>query len=249
MKKIILILIAAALLLCSCRPAEKNRNSEFLREVEELRQEFSMLYGIIFKNGESIPAYETEEAIYTSAGFSFLSDDYSEQDKYIAKVYYYLKRSLILMENIRVNPEKNEKEQERIVLLDKTVNRLCHMLNIENKKEALRALNDGVYLLGEITDGYGEKKDANILKMEYCLNLLEIEASDEARFSEAIDLTEQILKELSEIAGVESEKEIIIFWESISSLKDAAKYRDEKLIRMKVELMRANLDKIALQSK
>ncbi len=247
MKKIVFILMIAVLLLCSCAANDKDSNSEFLHEVEELKKEFSSLYGIIFKNGESIPALETEEAIYTSVGFSFQSGDYSEQDKYLAKVYYYLKRSLMLMESIRVNPEKNEKEQERIVQLDKTVNRLCHMLNVENKKEALRAINDGVYILGEITDGYGEKKDANILKMEYCLNLLEIEASDDVRFPEAICLTEQILKELSEMAGDESKKEIMIFRESISSLKDAAKYRDEKLIQMKVELMRSNLDKIALR--
>ena len=249
MKKIILILIAAVLLLCSCSPEKRDKNSEFLHEVEELKKEFSSLYGIIFKNGESIPALESEEAIYTSSGFSFLSDDYSEQDKYIAKVYYYLKRSLMLMENIRVSSDKDKKAQERIVQLDKTVNRLCHMLNIENKKEALRAINDGVYILGEITDGYGEKKDASILKMEYCLNLIEIEATDDVRFSEAISLTEQILKELTEIAGDESEKEIMIFKEAITSLKDAAKYQDEKLIQMKVELMRANLDKIELRLK
>ncbi len=245
MKKWILPILTAVILLCSCS-ARSNDKEQMPAELKLIKNHFSAIYRIktANKNGEVLPDEELEEkAIQASAGFSLSFDNVENTLKNFDKSYYYLKECLKSMENIRLTLSEDGVDSELINGLDSTVNRLAHQLNQKNDTETMRAINDGIYIIGAISEHYAGSKRACILRLEYCLNLLEIESESKAELDFAIDLTKSVLKEVGESTDIPY-KELEQMQKSIESISKATVYSDGRLIRMKVGVLRDNLNKI-----
>ncbi len=252
MKKMVLMIVLLALLLSACAMQKQEDNkSKPPGELEKIETSFSSLYRIMFQNGNetfqiAADLEDTADSIAVSAGFSSVvteGTENDEQERYLNKVYYYLKEILKLMENTRPELLENRTVQELGQYLDNTVNRLCYQINQNDYHAAMKSVNDGIYLISAILKQYGENGNACALKLEYCLNLIEIEAAG-GDVDNALDLTDQVIGELAEASEKECEDQLNGLSESVDSLRNAASYHDPQLIRMKTEIMRENLKNI-----
>lgn len=254
MKKLILLAVSLALLLSACAMEKGGEEENPPSELRKMKSTFSSLYRVLLQSENTyvLPAdaEKEEEAAMVAAGFSLSdigqTDSEKQRQRVSEKSYFYLKESLKLMENMRLVLSEDEVPEDLIVNLDGAVNRLGYQINRANKREIMKALNDGIYCVGAILDNYGKSSGACVLRLEYCLNLLEIEAEDAEGFAQALALTNSVLDELASTAGESCQRELSLMKKSVESLKKASAYHDPQLIRMKAEVMRENLKKISV---
>ncbi len=244
MKKWILLILTAVILLCSCS-AKKDNKEQIPAELKMIKSHFSTIYKIALANKNNDEFLKTDEESVVPTSFSFsLSSDYSNNQLIsFDKNHYYIKECLKDMENLRVILSDYGIENELINGLDNAVNRMAHYMNAKNESETMRAVNDGIYIIGAISENYNNKNRADVLKLEYCLNLIEIESENKEKLNETVELTKKVVLETSACAD-KNKKECEQILKSLESIKSASMYSDERLIRMKVGIIRENLNKI-----
>lgn len=250
MKKWILLVLAAGILFCSCSAREDKEELKLPGELKLVKNHFSAVYKIALtnKNGEELPKDDMEEdAVAAAAGFSLSFEGMEHTLRNFDKSYYYLKECLKSMEDIRLILSEDGVDPELINGLDATVNRLAHNMNEKNDIGAMRAVNDGIYIIGAISEHYDGSDRAGILRLEYCLNLLEIESENKDGLNDAIDLTSSVLSDVRISMDGKYSREFEQMKKSLESIKAATQFSDARLIRMKVEIMRDNLKKISLR--
>ncbi|MBQ3554202.1 MAG: hypothetical protein IJA08_05925 [Clostridia bacterium] len=252
MKTLICCLTILGLLLSACS-ANEEKEPKVPMELSEIKDSFSSLYQIIFrKENESIfPTLGAEEAVMVGSGFEPFPKENVPTGVgfYDERKHYYIKEALKQMETARVRLLHDGAGQETIEALDNIVHRLAHEINEKNDAQAMEALNDGIYLISRLMDDYGKACEGCVLRLEYSLNLLEMEAENPKRFINALSFTQKVISELESKVDDDSKTYVKQMKESVISLQNASEYNDEELIRLKVEIMRANWKKISSMTK
>ena len=251
MKKALLLVVSLALVVSACGIRQKDgKEPRPPAELSKIKDSFSALYRVMLENetGEVLyasAAGDEDESVPVAAGFP-VGAETEEKERFVNKSYHYLKEILKYMENARLSMDSDVIPAEMAENLDKTVNRLGHQINREEYRSAVKTLNDGLYLISAIMERYGQESGACVLQLEYCLNLLEIEAGDQQGMEQALGLTAGVIKELQDTAGESCADELARMQKSADSLRDAAAYDDARLVRMKVDVMRENLKNISV---
>ncbi|MBR5156697.1 MAG: hypothetical protein IKW59_02905 [Clostridia bacterium] len=244
MKKRILLVLTVGLLLCSC--SAKNENKEQIpTEISVIKNHFSSIYKMVLANKNNKEYLQTNEdgVVAASVGISLSVSDSENQIINFDRNYYYIKECLKAMENIRVLLSDDGIEAELITGLDNTVNKMVHYMNKNNGYETMRAANDGIYVIGAILQHYENNSRVDMLKLEYCLNLIEIESENKEKLIDAVELTKTVVPEIC-TSDDEKHKYREQILKSLESIKSASVYSDSRLIKMKVAIMRENLKKI-----
>lgn len=249
MKKLVLLGIVAALIFCGCQ----NREPETRRlpsELPKLKASFSALYTLLRQENSGDLPSDALAALAPEGGTGVIQPrDSDRQKRFSAKSDFYFKEILQYMESIRVSEPQKTDVSALAQQLDACVNRMGHQLNQMNLSAAQEAINDGIEVVAQMYRCGGREEEAAVLHLEYCLNLLEIVSGSEERLSEALDLTQAGIDEL-EGEGSLYRFRLSELKESLKSLRDAALYRDSRLVCMKVEVMREGFEDIsALTSK
>ncbi|MBQ4516892.1 MAG: hypothetical protein II978_08905 [Clostridia bacterium] len=242
MKKWGLLILTVVILLCSCSKKEDNKE-QIPVELKMIKSHFSAIYKLALTNDEFLEKNE-ESAVVTSLDISSASDYDNKQIISFDKNHYYIKECLKSMENIRVVLSDDGIENWLINGLDNTVNRMAHYMNVKDEVETMRAANDGIYIISAILEQYNGKNKTDILKLEYCLNLIETESKNEEKLNSAVELTKTLVQKMR-ASDDEIKKDCEQILKSLESIKSASMYSDEQLIRMKVGIIREKLNKIA----
>ncbi len=251
-KTLIFVLLSAALILSSCA-SNQEKTPEIPPEISEIKDNFTSLYYVMFRkdNKHIFPAMLTEvETVMASTEFSFSGTEESQAVGFFdEQTHYYTKELLKLMDEVRTKLLTDGVSQETVSQLDDSIHRLTHELNEEDYTMAMRSISNGIYLIARLLDDYEMDCMGCVLRLEYCLNLLELEADTPSAFSRTLALTEQVISELNSQIDDEAKMYVKQMQESISSLREASQYHDAKLIRLKVEIMRNNWKKISQEAK
>lgn len=252
LKTLICCLMILGLLLSACS-SDATKKPNVPTELSEIKDNFSSLYHIIFrKENESIfPTLSTDEAVMVGSGFDVFPKENVSAGVgfYDEREHYYLKEALKLMETARVRLLRDGAEKTSVEALDNVVHRLAHEINEKNDDQAMEAVNDGIYLISRLMDDYGKTCEGCVLRLEYSLNLLEMEAENPERFEKALSFTHKVISELESRVNDEVKEYVKQMNESVISLQNASEYKDEELIRLKVEIMRSNWKKISSKAK
>lgn len=243
LKKLVLLGIVAALIFCGCQ----NREPETRRlpsELPKLKASFSALYTLLRQeNFDELPS-DALAALAPEGGTGLIQPrDSDRQKRFSAKSDFYFKEILQYMESIRISEPQETDLSALAQQLDACVNRMGHQLNQMNLPAAQEAINDGIEVVAQMYRCCG-REEAAVLHLEYCLNLLEIASGSEERLSEALDLTQAAIDEL-EGEGNLYRFRLSELEESLKSLRDAALYRDSRLVCMKVAVMREGFEDIS----
>lgn len=256
MKKALLLIVSLVLVVSACSIRQKDGEAPRPpAELSKIKDSFSALYRVMLEKEAGEVSYasaagDEDESVPVAAGFpaggAEQGSETEAKERIVNKSYHYLKEILKYIENARLLMDPGLVPAELAEDLDKTVNRLAHQINRRDSRAAVKTINDGLYLISAIMERYGQESGACVLQLEYCLNLLEIEAGDRQGMEEALALTAGVIKELRETAGANCTEGLDKMQKSVDSLHDAAAYDDARLVRMKVEVMRENLKNISV---
>ena len=243
MKKYVLIFVVTMLFLPGCQNQGQTMEQP-PSELIKIKKIFSTLYSLV-RQEELSDSVQAEEAIAIAASEN-ISSDADKQKRFCLKVDYYFKEILQHMESVRVQSIQNTNLKTLAQQLDSLVNLTGHELNQMNLSVSQEALNKGIDCIGKIFRCYDRTEEEAVLHLEYCLNLLEIEAENEEKMSEILDLTEEAISELDGEGTEVYHLKLFEMKESLQSLRDAVGYHDPRLVRMKVGVMRENFEDISV---
>lgn len=244
MKRKVLIILMTAVLFSSCS-LKKDNKEQISDELNMIKKHFSAIYKIALLNkSDNKKLLNNEENIAaTSVGISFSLEGNERQYISFDKNHYYIKECLKNMESLRVALSDEGIDIKLINGLDNSVNKMAHNMNENNVYETMRAANDGIYIIGAIAECHNKQNNADILKLEYCLNLIETESENRENLNNAVELTKTVIAKIAASAK-QNKKEWKKILKSLESIKSASIYSDGQLIRMKVGIIREAVNKI-----
>ena len=95
-------------------------------------------------------------------------------NKTLEKSYFSLKELFRLWEEMQVKLVEGGISAEQVTALDETLNQTGYMLNSQNLNGAMESINDSMLVISEILESYDQSGNADMLRMEYYVNEIDI---------------------------------------------------------------------------
>ncbi len=159
-------------------------------------------------------------------------------NKTLEKSYFSLKELFRLWEEMQVKLVEGGISAEQVTALDETLNQTGYMLNSQNLNGAMESINDSMLVISEILESYDQSGNADMLRMEYYVNEIDICSGNMQEVNNMIQKLRGLLEKLEERETAGYQDKIDSFRMALNSLENATKYSDAQLIKLKTGILR-----------